>query len=87
MPVREFESWLLWSFDDSALTKIKASNPDRIRDAKGKLERLVPGYTPTTHQLELTWGVDLERLRKLSKSFDKLVRTLAGLCKVQVTPR
>jgi hypothetical protein len=87
MAVREFEAWLLWGHSDTELAKVKASDPDRIRDAKGKLEKLVSGYEPTTHQLALTRQIDIQRLRKRSRSFDKLVRTLGGLCKVPVPPR
>ncbi len=87
MAVREFETWLLWNQSDAELTRIKASDPDRIRNAKGKLEQLIAGYKPATHQLESTRRIDIQRLRKRSKSFDKLVRTLGGLCRVTVPPR
>ena len=87
MAVREFECWLLWSCDQATLTKIRASNPERIRNAKGKLEQLIPGYAPTTHQLELTRQMDLARVRKHSRSFDKLVRTLGALCRIPVPTR
>ncbi len=87
MAVREFEAWLLWSRSDAELKKAKVTDPDRVRNAKGKLEGLVAGYEPTTHQLELTRQMDLQRLRRRSKSFDKLVRTLGSLCKVPVPPR
>lgn len=87
MAVREFEAWLLWSRTDADLKKVKVTDPDRVRDAKGTLEGLVTGYKPTTHQLELTRQIDLQRLRHRSKSFDKLVRTLGSLCGVPVPPR
>jgi hypothetical protein len=87
MAVREFEAWLLWGYSDAELTKIKASNPDLIRNAKGKLEKLVAGYGPTTHQLALTRNIDIQRLRARSRSFDKLVCTLGVLCELPVPPR
>ena len=87
MAVREFEAWLLWSRSEAELKKVKVADPDRVRNAKGKLEGLIAGYEPTTHQLELTRQMDLQRLRHRSKSFDKLVRTLGALCKVPVPPR
>jgi len=87
MAVREFEAWLLWSHGDAELAKINASDPDRIRNAKGKLEKLVAGYAPTTHQLALTRQIDVQRLRQRSRSFDKLVRTLGTLCRISVPPR
>ena len=87
MAVREFEAWLLWGYSDTELAKIKASDPDLIRNAKGKLEKLVAGYEPTTHQLALTRNIDIQRLRARSRSFDKLVCTLGTLCEVPVPPR
>jgi hypothetical protein len=87
MAVREFEAWLLWSRSDAELARIKASDPDRIRNAKGKMERIVAGYDPMTHQLEATRRIDIRLLRKRSKSFDKLVRALGGICRVPVPAR
>jgi hypothetical protein len=51
----------------------RVRNPTR-RDAKSELRKLVPGYAPTIHQLDLARQVDIERLRRASDSFDKLVR-------------
>jgi hypothetical protein len=87
MAVREFEGWLLWSQSAAELRRIKALDPERIRNAKGKLEQLVSGYAPATHQLALTRQIDIQQLRKSSRSFDKLVRALGILCKVFVPPR
>lgn len=86
MAVREFEAWLLWGHSDAELQKIKVSDPERVRNAKGKLEQLTAGYSPATHQLSLTRGIDVQRLRKHSRSFDKLVRTIGMLCRVPVLP-
>jgi hypothetical protein len=79
MVVREYEGWLLHSFDRGELAKAGITDPERIRGAKEKLRKLVPGYKPTTHQLEITRKIDIERLRRASDSFDKLVRSLATI--------
>jgi hypothetical protein len=79
MIVREYEGWLLQSFSEVELASAGVVNPERIRGAKGALKRLVPGYKPTTHQLEITRAIDIQQLRKRSDSFDKLVRSLAAL--------
>lgn len=77
MVVREYEAWLLAAHLDSG--KLGKRAVDSIRNAKGELEKLVPGYKPTVHQLTLTRKIEIERLRELSPSFAKLVRTLARL--------
>jgi len=87
MAVCEFECWLLWDFDEDKRRDVKALDPERIRDAKGRLERLVPAYAPSTHQAKLVKALNLERVRSRSKSFDKLVRTLGELCGVPAPPR
>lgn len=74
MAVREFETWLLLTFPDSRLRAKAIHAPEAKRDAKGALRRLVPGYAPTTHQVEVVRRVDVARLRRRSMSFDKLVR-------------
>jgi uncharacterized protein DUF4276 len=79
MVVREYEAWLLHAFDESDLARAGITDPERIRGAKEKLRKLVPGYKPTTHQLEITRKIDIERLRRASDSFDKLVRSLATI--------
>lgn len=79
MIVREYEGWLLHTFDEQQLAAIGVPAPDKVRGAKEKLKQLVPGYKPTTHQLEITRQIDIERLRQNSDSFDKLVRALAGI--------
>lgn len=82
MVVREYETWLLHAFDDRQLGEAGISEPERIRGAKEKLKRLVPGYKPTTHQLEVTHKIDIAKLRRVSDSFDKLVRSLAATFEV-----
>lgn len=80
MAVREYESWLLWGYDDDRRRSVKAMDPETApRDAKGALRRLVPGYAPSTHQLEQTRRCDLSAVWAASRSFDKLVRSLAAL--------
>lgn len=82
MAVREYEAWLLLSFSDEERTAAHVRDPERIRDAKGEVRKLVPAYSPTTHQLDLTRKLDVARVRAQSDSFDKLVRSLAGLAGV-----
>lgn len=79
MAVREYEAWLLWSRSDIELLRAHATNPDIVRDAKGALRRLVPGYMPTVHQLAETRRLDIDRVWARSDSFDKLVRALAQI--------
>ncbi|TKC95288.1 hypothetical protein [Polyangium fumosum] len=88
MASREYETWLLHSFSDEERRNAKVTVADlRRRDAKGLLTRLVPGYLPTTHQLDITRRIDVGRVRTHSDSFDKLVRDLARLCGVTAPPR
>jgi len=87
MASREYETWLLESFSDEDRERAKITNADlRKRDAKGVLEKLVPGYLPTTHQLAISRGLDITRVRSRSDSFDKLVRDLARLCGTKPPP-
>lgn len=82
MAVREYETWLLLSRSEEALAEAGIAAPERLRDAKKALARLVPGYKPAAHQLGETRRIDLQHLRLRSPSFDKLVRSLASLCDV-----
>ncbi|MFP2930802.1 hypothetical protein ACLESO_37510 [Pyxidicoccus sp. 3LG] len=86
MAVREYETWLLLARDDASLRAARIHQPDKVRDAKKSLAVLVPGYLPTTHQLSETRGVDVAFLRTRSKSFDKLVRSIAALCGAPESP-
>ena len=85
MAVREFEAWLLISHLRAGA--LEGRSLEQIRDAKGKLSRLVGGYTPTVHQRKLTERIDLDMVRMFSDSFDKLIRTLADLFEVGCPPR
>ena len=87
MPVREYESWLLWNFPKQKRDQFRIFAPETIRDAKGALAKLFPNYLPTAHQLKLTREIDIANVRRDSKSFDKLVRGLAQLFNVVPPPR
>ncbi len=80
MAVREYEGWLLHNQDPLELSRLTKRSPEEIRDAKGYLGKLVPGYKPTAHQLQQTRLLDIERVASRSQSFCKLVRAIAGLC-------
>jgi len=54
MALREYETWLVLSQPTERLLRAGIKQPEANRDAKKLLGRLVPGYLPTTHQLELT---------------------------------
>lgn len=77
MAVREYEAWLLASKLNA--TASRGRPIDQIASPKDRLRELVPRYKPSVHQLPLTRGIDVAALRRLSRSFDKLVRTLATL--------
>lgn len=79
MVVREYETWLLQTFSPAELAGAGVRSPERPRDAKKAIRRLVPGYLPTTHQLDLSRRVNIESLRSQSESFDKYVRTVLAL--------
>jgi hypothetical protein len=79
MAVREYESWLLLGFGAEELARHGIRSPERKRDAKKLLGRIVPHYKPSVHQKPLTATTDIERIRSLSDSFDSLVRGLATL--------
>jgi hypothetical protein len=81
MAVREFESWILSARPPADLRRAGVDAPERVRDAKGTLRRLEPGYKPTTHQLRLTRSIDIASLRSRSRSFNKFVRSLESLCR------
>ncbi len=80
MAVREFEGWLLWSRYGYRIPAPSSRSPEVVRGAKERLQTLVKGYRPTTSQLLLTRQIDIARLRAVSPSFDKFVRTVAALC-------
>lgn len=80
MAVREYEAWLLGGRSVADLERLRLKNPEAVRDAKGRLARLVPGYLPTTHQLDQTRTLDIAVARERCPSFDKLVRQIEAVC-------
>lgn len=76
MAVREYEAWLLGAKTPAELRRVGVRDLEGVRDAKGKLQRLIPGYRPTTHQLGLSKGIDVAALRARSPSFDKFCREI-----------
>lgn len=79
MAVREFETWLVLSRPLAELARAGIRDAERKRDGKRMLERLVPGYLPTRDQGELARLIDVEELRRRSRSFEKLVRDVERL--------
>jgi hypothetical protein len=80
MAVREYDAWLLLSHTDAELHGAGVRDPERTRNAKEEMRKLIPGYKPSVHQLDATRRIDVGALRARSESFDKLVRDLAELC-------
>lgn len=84
---REYEAWLLYAFSEALLRQHDITSPESVRDAKGRLRRLVSGYKPTSHQLEITRSVEIATLWKASDSFDKLMRCLMEIFEVPLRSR
>lgn len=80
MIVREYESWLLTS--RARGPTIDGRKIDEIRDAKRYLAKEIRGYKPTVHQLSATRNLDIRCVRAFSPSFDRLVRSLAGIADI-----
>jgi hypothetical protein len=82
----EYESWFLAAADSLGAGQKPAevqllSDPEAVRDAKGKLGRLLGwrrSYRETLDQPALTVQFDLEQAR-MAPSFDKLWRDMASL--------
>lgn len=87
MAQREYEAWLLLSYTEEQRKAAKVRDPELIRDAKGELCKLIPGYLPTVNQLAATRHLNISRVRAQSDSFDKLVRALGSLCGVKPPSR
>lgn len=85
MVQREYESWLLHGIP--SFEALDAASIERRRDAKALLSRHRPGYLPTAHQLTLTREIDIRRCWARSDSFDKLVRSIAGIAGASVPAR
>ncbi|MBI2898753.1 MAG: hypothetical protein HYY17_01065 [Planctomycetes bacterium] len=86
MVVREYETWLLLNQPDNALRRAGIVAPERLRDARGALQRIVKGYLSTVHMLPQTRLIDIGSLLKKSGSFEKLVRTVAQTCGASPPP-
>jgi hypothetical protein len=82
---REYETWFmaaaesLRGVEGLSSMAIAPADPERTRDAKGWLGRLMPnGYDPVTHQLAFTRTFDIQAAR-LVPSFDRLYRKIEEL--------
>lgn len=84
MVQREYEAWLLAAQLGSS--EVGGRPIEGIRNAKDALARQHAGYLPSVHQLKLTKEIDVDALRGLSRSFDKLVRTVAALTRTAGPP-
>ena len=84
MAIREYEAWLL--ADEIHRSSRAPVDCTVIRGAKERLAQFVPGYMPTTHQLELTRLIDIKWLRSAAPSFDKFARTIDALCRPPAEP-
>lgn len=86
MASREFESWLLCGFDESARKRVFARQPDVApRNAKKALQRLVPGYSPSTHQAPQVRATDWSLVHARSRSFRRFVDCVADLVGIDRT--
>lgn len=65
MAIREFEAWLLSRFSAGELRKARVSAPERKRNAKGALKKLIKDYKPSTHQLSEVRKIDIDMARRL----------------------
>ena len=88
MASREYEAWFLASIEalrgNSKVLPDATSHhePEVPRDAKGELERRMPGsasYSPTVDQVALTAELDLELAYRRCRSFRKLVSAFGAL--------
>ncbi|MFP2910469.1 hypothetical protein ACLESD_36620 [Pyxidicoccus sp. 3LFB2] len=86
MAVHEYETWLLLNRTDEELSAAGVHVPVTGRGAKAKLEKLIPNYSPTVHQVVETRDIDVAFLRTRSRSFDKLVHSIAALCGAPGSP-
>jgi hypothetical protein len=82
MAVREYESWLLHSLRGAS----NSARPiEEIRDAKGTLRQYYEGYKPALHQHKLTRTLSVDSVWARSRSFHKLVCTLADIAGMDVS--
>jgi Domain of unknown function (DUF4276) len=75
---REYEGWFLAASESLGLPFCE--NPEKIRDAKGWIERARgEEYNPPLHQAGLTTKFDLSVARERADSFDKFCREVQTL--------
>lgn len=85
MAVREYEGWFLAAAPSiagkrSLPEELKVQDPEGVRDAKGWLaKRMERGYSETVDQPAFSALFDLDLAQSGSKSFAKLVRSVAAL--------
>ena len=70
---REYEAWFLGGWTPPH------PQPESIRDAKGAMDRLLAGYTPTVDQASLSASLDLAAAHRHCRSFRRLVRAFGLL--------
>ncbi len=94
MAKREYEAWFLAGAESIAGKRTlprdlqSPADPETIRDAKGWLgNRMARGYSETVDQPALSALVDLDMAQSRSRSFDKLVRSVAALLSRQEVTR
>ena len=79
-PVKEFENWFLCSAESICQSSAIPSDCDRHSDAKGWLNKCLPGgYRSTLHQSGLVWKIDLERALPRSRSLRRMVSAIEQL--------
>ncbi|NLE37759.1 MAG: DUF4276 family protein, partial [Pirellulaceae bacterium] len=84
----EFESWILAGIEGLRGKRgipddvRPLDDPESIRDAKGRLSRLMGTYKETVDQPALTSHFDLHQARRRSDSFDKLCREIHRLLEI-----
>lgn len=85
---REYETWFLSALESLrgrcgiAVDAVSPELPERRRNAKGELSRLMPlasSYSPTLHQAGLSAVFDLQQAHQRSRSFRKLTRCIGDL--------
>ena len=79
MVVKEFEAWFLWSMSDARRRERRIGDPDRIRGAKNAFSKVRPDYKPSVHQVEEVKRLSLDRVYRSSRSFRKLVTSIAAI--------
>ena len=85
---REYETWFLSSVESLrgqsgiARDAVAPDDPERKRDAKGEIDRLMPSgssYSPTVHQASFSAVFDLRQAHQRNRSFRKLTKCVGQL--------